>query len=71
MSIERIKGSVALFCDTGGCTESIETSTGNFTAALAEAKAEGWQVRKRDDVWKHFCTDRHAEMHYFGQSVCR
>lgn len=71
MSIDRIKGNVAFFCDLNGCTESIETSTGDFSAANAEAKEEGWCVRKHDDEWKNFCCARHAEMNWRGQSLCR
>lgn len=43
-----------LFCDHDGCDKSVSTN-GDFTTALAAAKAKGWTVRKIDGAWKHFC----------------
>lgn len=71
MTIERIKGCVAFHCDLKGCDDSIETATGDFSEARDEAKEAGWQFRKRDDVWKHFCSTGHEEMDYRGQSIPR
>lgn len=71
MSIERIKGRVSFFCDLNGCDEAIETSHRDFGEAKDEAKAEGWQFRKPEDEWKHFCCDGHAEMSWRGQSIAR
>lgn len=70
MSIDRIKGSVAFFCDLPGCEEGIETGERDFIEAKDHAKAEGWQFRKRDpEGWKQFCCDGHAVMDYRGQSL--
>jgi len=69
MTAERIKGKVALQCDLKGCHDGLETSSGDFTTALNEARQEGWVTRKRDDGWKHFCCQRHEEMDYRGQSI--
>ena len=56
MSIERIKGNVAFFCDRNSCTESIDTETRDFAEAKDMAKEEGWVFAKRGENWKHFCS---------------
>lgn len=71
MATERIKGAVAFFCDTGGCGEGIETGEKDFAAAKDHAKAEGWQFRNRDGVWKHYCCRGHEEYDFRGQSIHR
>ncbi len=71
MSIDRIKGAVAFFCDLGGCDNSIETGESQFGDAILAAKDEGWKIRNRDGIWKHFCCDRHQEMDWRGQKIAR
>ncbi len=67
--IDRIKGSIAFFCDLKGCEEGVETGERDFKEASNHAKSEGWLFRKRGDVWKHFCSEGHEEMDYRGQSI--
>jgi hypothetical protein len=68
MSIDRIKGKVAFFCDTGGCLASLETEHGDFAAARGEAKEAGWTFRLRA-IWKHYCCPAHEEMDFRGQKI--
>lgn len=69
MSVDRIKGKVAFLCDLRGCDNGLETDTGDFHEAAAEAKQEGWQFRNREGEWKHFCCGNHEEMNWRGQAI--
>lgn len=51
--LDRQKGDCVFECD--GCTETLETHTGDFIAALNMAKREGWRTVKAGDDWNHFC----------------
>lgn len=64
MTIERIKGNISFLCDFKGCDEGLETSSGDFTKASAQAKEEGWLTRKRGDRWFNFCCEQHEEGHF-------
>lgn len=69
MSIERIKGKVSFLCDLEGCGNGLETDWGDFGEGKYQAREEGWQFRKREGTWKHFCCDSHAEMEWRGQGL--
>lgn len=69
MSVERIKVAVAFLCDLKGCNNDLETGEKDFTEAGSAAKEEGWEFRKRDGVWKHFCCRTHEEMDFRGQWI--
>lgn len=69
--IERIKGEIAFHCDLHGCHDGIETGEKDFAEAKATAQAEGWQFRRRDEAWKHFCCSAHEGMDFRGQSLVK
>ena len=71
MSIERIKGAIAFHCDTQGCDDGLETGEDDFLEAKDAAKHEGWLFRNRDGEWKHYCCERHEEMAFRGQAICK
>jgi len=53
MSSERTGGQHVFNCDT--CTNVLETRIGDFTAALAMAKEDGWIAYKVGSEWCHSC----------------
>lgn len=59
MTVERQYGKIIFTCDveqSARCEEQIETGETDFTAALAEAKQDGWTVhRKADGGYMHCC----------------
>lgn len=72
MSLDRIKGAVAFFCDCGGCETGIETGEREFTAAVQHARDAGWEFRRREGgEWKHYCCRGHEEYDFRGQSISK
>lgn len=69
MSTDRIKGCVAFFCDTKGCGDGIETGERDFMAAKDHAQAEGWEFRRREEGWRHYCCRGHEEIDFRGQAI--
>ncbi len=55
MTTERQGGVLFFSCDK--CPETYEASTGQFGAAWAEAKTEGWRAFKLGADWCHSCPD--------------
>lgn len=54
--IERYDGMIEMVCD--GCGEVRGPVPSNeFEELVAEAKTEGWLLRKEDDEWQHNCRD--------------
>jgi hypothetical protein len=53
MSITHSYGAVEFECDA--CGEVLATGHSDFYDALAQAKDEGWAVRKIKNQWHHFC----------------
>jgi hypothetical protein len=53
--LDRQKGRLVFECDS--CDAALESKTGDFTEAWAEAKRDGWKSRKIGDVWVHACPD--------------
>lgn len=55
--LDRQHGKILFECD--GCGEVLQTDTGDFTAALALMKSDGWSNRRlgRGEVadWNHYC----------------
>jgi hypothetical protein len=56
MSVDRVKGNVAFFCDAPGCIKSLDTDTADFTEARECAKAEGWIIVKVPGDFHHYCS---------------
>lgn len=69
VTLERIKNDISFHCDLKGCDEGLETGEDDFAEAKDVAKEAGWQFRKREDGWKHFCSRIHEEMDFRGQSL--
>lgn len=53
MSSERIGGTHSFSCDT--CPEHFDTEQRDFTAALSDAKGEGWVAYPVSGEWCHAC----------------
>jgi hypothetical protein len=53
VSSERVGGRWRFQCDN--CTEAVDTASGNFNEALAEAKAEGYRAYMLSGEWFHRC----------------
>lgn len=47
-------GPITFECDN--CQGDHDTGEDDFREALAQAKSEGWWIKKIGDEWKHFCS---------------
>jgi hypothetical protein len=57
MGFWRIPFSDEMIFNCSQCNEELDTAEGDFHAALAMIKNEGWSVEKHPDGWKHFCPE--------------
>jgi len=56
MTLHREHRRVITFeCDSCGLT--LESGEGDFIDALRVLKSRGWEARKLDEEWNHFCVD--------------
>jgi hypothetical protein len=51
--MDRQGGKFVFECD--GCTEVLETNTGNFATAKELLDAECWRARRVKDEYEHYC----------------
>jgi len=51
--LDRQHGDVIFECE--GCSDVLETGTGNFDSALNLLRREGWRAVKFGDDWQHYC----------------
>lgn len=54
--MERQKGKFVVECDGAGCSEVLETDTGDFGTAREQMQEEAWKFRKVGSDWKHYCS---------------
>lgn len=55
MSSEKVGGRWRFQCDQ--CPEAVDTASGDFNEALAEAKSEGFRPYTLAGEWFHACAD--------------
>lgn len=54
MTSETIRGLHRFTCDS--CGDTFESSEREFTAALSDAKGDGWQAYSLSGMWFHACS---------------
>lgn len=55
--MDRQNGDIIFECDH--CGDTLDTETGDFSEAWAQAKSDGWNTRKVGSDWFHSCPGCH------------
>lgn len=56
MTIQPLRESFIVHCDTGGCSNYLEIETLDFDELVKTLKFKNWKIyRDKNDIWSHKC----------------